>query len=88
VPFKAVIDADTQIKNGVVRLIAVQHQYITAMPEYSSLSFEELRLQYDKYNSSEQTGYFIYMVLSVLYLEWYSVYVTSLSLHPAILYGF
>ncbi|XP_021931164.1 uncharacterized protein LOC110835343 isoform X2 [Zootermopsis nevadensis] len=55
--FNVVKDTDTQIENGIVRLIVVQHQHITAMPEYSSLSFEELRLQF--YNSKKQTGYFI-----------------------------
>jgi hypothetical protein len=69
VPFRVVRDTDTQIKNGVVRLIAVQHQHITAMPEYSSLSFEELRLQfYGKHNSNKQTGYFTYVLNGILFV--------------------
>jgi hypothetical protein len=69
VPFKAVLDTDTCIKNGNISIVSVRHQHITAMGEYSGLSFEELRLQYDKYNCIKQTGYLLCYVVAfcVLY---------------------
>ncbi|XP_069690781.1 serine-rich adhesin for platelets-like isoform X2 [Periplaneta americana] len=55
IPFRVVTEADTYVKNGITYSITSHHQHITAMPEYSSLSFEELRLQYAKYNVNQPT---------------------------------
>jgi len=59
-PFEAVIGTDTSVRDGCASTVAVRHQHITAMRDYAHLSFEELRLQYCKYNCSKQTGYLLH----------------------------
>jgi len=43
VKFSAVSGSDTMMKNGLQQSISTKHQCITAMKEYESKSFEELR---------------------------------------------
>ena len=43
--FSAVSGSDTMIRNGLQSTIATKHQCITAMNEYDSKSFEELRIE-------------------------------------------
>jgi hypothetical protein len=60
-PFKAVLDTDTTVIGGFASTVHVRHQYITAMSDYADLSFEELRLQCDKY---KQRGYLLHYVVA------------------------
>jgi hypothetical protein len=46
------------------------------MRDYADLSFEELRLQYNKYTCSKQTGYFLHGVVAFYVLD--CILVTSL----------
>ena len=43
VPYNVVIDKELHMKSGYPQIIRFHYQSITAMPEYSSFSFEELR---------------------------------------------
>lgn len=84
-PFRALRGTETCIKNGITTVTDVRHQCITAMGEYSGLSFEELRLQYDKYNCIKQTGCLLryvvafYVLECILVMSLYSYYAGPLT---------
>jgi hypothetical protein len=62
------------------------HQRMTAVPEHTSMSFEESRLQYYKYNLNKQKGCFTSKATAFFVFESCSVYI--LPSYPLVLHGF
>jgi hypothetical protein len=60
-PFKAILGTDTSVSSKHTTAVYVRHQHITAMSDYADLSFEELRLQWDRY---KQTGYLLHYAVA------------------------